>query len=78
MYQELAGGLLLRGQEQERERLRNRIDRLRQLERGDATGPGWRSPAPAIMREPAPVRECSPGPSFWEWALAMRLAGTKS
>jgi hypothetical protein len=78
MYQGLAGGLLLRGQEQERERFRNRIDRLRQLERGDATGPGWRSPAPAITREPAPAHERLRAPSFWEWALAMRLAGTKS
>ncbi len=78
MYHELAGGLLLRGQEQERERFRNRIDRLRELERGDAIGPGWRSPAPAIKREPAPVRECSREPSFWQWALAMRPAGTKN
>jgi hypothetical protein len=77
MYQELAGGLLLRGQEQERERLRTRIDRLRQLGGGDATGPGWRSPALAIMREPAPAHARTRGPSFWEWALAMRLAGTK-
>ena len=77
MYHELAGGLLLRGQEQERERLRTRIDRLRQLERGDATGPGWPSPAAAVRREPEPAHECSRGPSFWEWALAMRLAGTK-
>jgi hypothetical protein len=78
MYQELGSALLLRGQEQERERFRTRIDRLRQLERGDATGPGWRSPAAVIEREPGPARERSRGPSFWEWALAMRLAGTKS
>jgi hypothetical protein len=78
MYQELVGGLLLRGQEQERERFRNRIDRLRQLEGGDASGPGWRSPAIASRREPVPVREYSREPSFWQWALAMRLAGAKS
>ena len=78
MYQELAGGLLLRGQEQERERLRNRIDRLRELERGDATGPGWHSPAMAVRREPEPAHESSREPLFWEWALAMRLVGTRS
>jgi hypothetical protein len=78
MYQELVGGLLLRGQEQERDRFRRQIDRLRQLEGVAATGPGWRSPAAAIMREPETVREGWRGPSFWEWALAMRLAGAKS
>jgi hypothetical protein len=77
MYTELACGLLLRSQEQERQRFRKRIDRLRQLEGGDATGPGWHSPAAMVEREPGPARERSRGPSFWEWALAMRLAGAK-
>jgi hypothetical protein len=78
MYQELASGLLLRGQEEERERFRNRIDRLRELESGADTGPGWRSPALAVRREPELTRECSHEPSFWQWALAMRLAGAKT
>ena len=78
MYQELGSALLLRGQEQERERFRTRIDRLRQLERGDATGPGWRSPASAVKRESEPARESSREPSFWQWALAMRLVGAKT
>ncbi len=78
MYQELGSGLLLRGQEQERERLRKQIHRLRELESDDATGPGWRSQAPAVRREPEPARECSREPSFWQWALAMRLGGAKN
>jgi hypothetical protein len=78
MYQELVGGLLLRGQEEERERFRKRIQRLRELESGNATGPGWRSPAALVKREPEPVRESSREPSFWEWALAMRMAGAKT
>ena len=78
MYQELTGGLLLRGQEQKRERLRIRIHRLPELESGNATGPGWRSPSAVLKREPEPVRESSSEPSFWQWALAMRLAGAKN
>ena len=75
MYQELGSGLLLRGQERERERLRQRIHRLRELESGDATGPGWRSPAPTGKREP--VRERSGGSLLWQWVQAMRPAGAK-
>ncbi len=78
MYQELVGGLLLRGHEQERERFQKRLHRLRELESGAATGPGWRSPAAVVEREREPGPECSHEPSFWQWALAMRLAGAKS
>lgn len=75
MYQELAGGLLLRGQEQERERFRDQIRRLAELERGDATGPGWRHPAPVIKREPEPTRQRSRGPVLRQWIQALRPAG---
>ena len=78
MYQELIGGLLLRGQEEERERFRHRIHRLRELDRGDTPGPGWSSPATAVRRAPEPDRDSSREPSFWQWALAVRLAATKS
>ena len=77
MYQELAGGLLLRGHEQERKRFRKRLHRLSELESGAATGPGWRSPAAVIKREPKLARDCSREPSFWQWALAMRQAEAK-
>ena len=78
MYQELGSALLLRSQEEERERFRTRIGRLRQLEGVAATGPGWRSPAAMIERNPEPIRESSRGSSFWEWALAVRLVGVKN
>jgi hypothetical protein len=75
MYQELAGGLLLRGQEQERDRLRKQIGRLRELERGDTTAPGWRSPAPGVRRGPEPARERPRGPFLQQWIEAKRPAG---
>ena len=77
MYQELVGGLLLRGHEQERERFQKRLHRLRELESGAATGPGWRSPTAAVKREPEPTRDCSREPSFWQWAHTMRQAEAK-
>ena len=77
MYQELVGGLLLRGQEQERERFRKRLHRLSELDGGDATGPGWRSPAAVVKREPQGARMWPPGFSPGQLLLAMRPAGAK-
>jgi hypothetical protein len=52
MYEGIVSSLLIRVQEQERERFAKRLRRMRALESGNATGPGWRSPASVTRREP--------------------------
>ena len=77
MYQELAGGLLLQGQEQDRERYRNQLHRLSELESGNATGPGWRSPASVVKRAPERSRDCPRPPVLLQWVRAMRPAAAE-
>lgn len=74
MYQGLVSGLLFRGQEQERERHVKRIHRLRELEGGDATGPGWRRPASVIRQEPKAARTGPRGPLRLQWVRGLRPA----
>ena len=79
MYQELGSGLLLRIQKQERERYVKKIHRMRELEGGNSSGPGWRSPASVARRGPDAARTCRRGPLLLplRWVRGMQPAGAK-
>ena len=75
MDMELVSGLLLRPQVQERERYVKHLDRLHELGKDDATGPGWRSLATGASQGQTAAREGLRERSLPRWGRAGRLAG---
>jgi hypothetical protein len=79
MYQGIVSSLLIRVQEQERERFVKQLRWMRALESDNATGPGWRSPASAVRRGPEEARTGSRGPLrlHVRWVRGMQPAEAK-